>query len=84
MSSPTLIRVRGQATATIMEYQGEWSSLTAYALNDVVSLTGTFYICILAHSNHTPPDITYWIALGSGGVGGATLGQVMAIQGVGL
>lgn len=44
-----------------------WSSATAYNVNDVVSLNGTSYICILANTNHTPPNATYWVVLAAKG-----------------
>jgi hypothetical protein len=40
-----------------------WSNATNYVAGNVVSLSGTNYICILANTNHTPPNATYWYAL---------------------
>lgn len=37
-----------------------WSSSETYNLNDVVYRSGSFYRCILAHSNQGPPNATYW------------------------
>lgn len=37
-----------------------WNSATAYNLNDVVYRSGSFYRCILAHTNQGPPNTTYW------------------------
>lgn len=37
-----------------------WSSSVAYQVGDVVSLSGDNYYCILANTNHTPPNATYW------------------------
>jgi len=37
-----------------------WSSETTYSLNDLCSLSGTNYICILGHTDNTPPNATYW------------------------
>lgn len=51
---------------------GAWSGATAYAVNDVVSLSGSSYVCILAHTNHTPPNATYWALLASIGNTGGT------------
>lgn len=42
------------------QWQGNWSNTTAYVVNDVVNLSGTWYICILNHTGHTPPNATYW------------------------
>lgn len=52
--------------------KGAWSGATAYVESDVVSLNGSSYICILAHTNHTPPNVTYWELLASVGGVGAT------------
>lgn len=51
---------------------GAWSGSTTYAVNDVVSLSGSSYACILAHTNHTPPNGTYWVLIASKGDTGAT------------
>ena len=44
-----------------------WSGATAYVSGNVVSITGSTqpqgYICILANTNQTPPNATYWTAL---------------------
>ncbi|MGY4370744.1 hypothetical protein ACVW1A_006809 [Bradyrhizobium sp. LB1.3] len=52
---------------------GAWSwGATAYAAGDVVTLSGSSYVCVLAHTNHTPPNVTYWQLLASKGDTGAT------------
>lgn len=40
-----------------------WSSSTAYTRGDIVENGGANYYCILANSNHAPPDSTYWYAI---------------------
>lgn len=40
-----------------------WNSGTAYIAGNVVSHSGTNYVCILASTNNTPPNSTYWYAL---------------------
>lgn len=40
-----------------------WSNVTAYVVGDLVVSGGTNYYCILAHTNHIPPNGTYWYAL---------------------
>lgn len=50
---------------------GAWSGATAYAAGDVVTLSGSSYVCVLAHTNHTPPNTTYWQLLASVGSTGA-------------
>lgn len=44
-----------------------WSSAKAYVAYDVASLAGSTYVCILAHTNHAPPNATYWTLLASKG-----------------
>lgn len=41
-----------------------WSAATAYVAGDWASSGGTNYQCILGHTNHAPPNATYWIARG--------------------
>ena len=40
-----------------------WNGATAYAVGDLVASGGLNYYCILAHTNHVPPNATYWYAL---------------------
>ena len=40
-----------------------WNSGTAYTVGDLAKVDGIGYYCILAHTNHTPPNATYWYAL---------------------
>ncbi|MET4208932.1 carbohydrate-binding protein [Bradyrhizobium sp. LA2.1] len=54
------------------QLKGAWSGATAYAAGDVVTLSGSSYVCILDHTNHTPPNATYWQLLASKGDTGAT------------
>lgn len=51
---------------------GAWSGATAYAAGDVVTLSGSSYVCVLDHTNHTPPNTTYWQLLASIGPTGPT------------
>lgn len=37
-----------------------WSGATAYVEGDLVSRLSVNYYCVLAHTNHQPPDATYW------------------------
>ncbi|WP_314960952.1 hypothetical protein [Bradyrhizobium cosmicum] len=50
-----------------LQFKGAWSGATAYTVNDVVTLSGSSYACVLDHTNHTPPDTTYWQLLASKG-----------------
>ncbi|RXH41059.1 carbohydrate-binding protein [Bradyrhizobium zhanjiangense] len=54
------------------QLKGAWSGATAYTVGDVVSLSGSSYACILDHTNHTPPNTTYWQLLASIGATGNT------------
>lgn len=55
-----------------MNWTGAWSSSTTYNVDDGVSDGGSSYICILSHTNHEPPNATYWNTLASVGATGAT------------
>src|ERR1700687_3795942 len=57
---------------TGFSFLGAWSGATAYGINQVVTLGGSSYICILAHTNFTPPNATYWSLLASIGNTGGT------------
>lgn len=37
-----------------------WESTKAYFINELATLAGVTYICTLGHTNHTPPNGTYW------------------------
>ena len=43
-----------------------WSSVTTYSVNSVVAYNGAWYRCTSAHSNHVPPNATYWTSVTSG------------------
>lgn len=54
-----------------------WSSATAYNAYDVASYNGSSYVCILPHTNHAPPNATYWTLLASIGTAATiTVGSV--------
>jgi len=40
--------------------KGAWDSGTTYAVGDWVTSSNIKYICNTAHTNHTPPNTTYW------------------------
>ena len=54
------------------KYRGTWSGSTAYIAYDVVYLSGSSYICKLPHTNHTPPNSTYWDAFAAQGSNGSS------------
>lgn len=47
-------------------YALAWSAATAYGVGDHVSSGGVTYRCILAHTNHVPPNVTYWVVEATG------------------
>jgi hypothetical protein len=60
-------------------WKGAWASGTSYAANDVVSQSGSSYICILAASGsgQSPTNTTYWSLLASAG---AMTGPVSSVN----
>ena len=38
-----------------------WSSASAYTVGDMAARGGLNYFCIVAHTNHAPPNTTYWV-----------------------
>jgi len=53
-----------------VNWRGAWSGSTAYAVSDGVTHNGTSYVCTTAHTNHEPPNASYWDVLAAGGSGG--------------
>lgn len=51
---------------------GAWSGAIDYVVGDLVTLSGSSYVCVLDHTNHTPPNTTYWQLLASIGSNGST------------
>jgi hypothetical protein len=41
-------------------FLGDWNAITAFVANNVVMNDSVAYRCILAHTNHEPPNATYW------------------------
>jgi len=53
-------------------WKGPWSSSTTYAVDDVVSLSGSSYISIQAGSNQNPASASaYWQQMSSAGTNGS-------------
>lgn len=52
------------------QLKGAWDSDTDYTVGDVVALAGSSYVCVLDHTNHTPPNATYWQLLAERGTDG--------------
>jgi hypothetical protein len=58
-------------TAKNIVPRGEWDDETTYAVNDVVSLSGSSYMATAASMNQTPPNTDYWMLIASKGDPGA-------------
>lgn len=43
-----------------LSWQGAWDSGTTYSALELVSHSGSVYLCILASTNNEPPNATYW------------------------
>lgn len=63
--------------------KGAWTDATSYSVNDVVAVSGTYYLCVVAHTSSTSDrpetganDGDYWNAFGS-----STNSQVAAPDG---
>ena len=41
-------------------WKGAYNAGTAYAVDDVVSHSGSSYVCILASTGNVPTNTTYW------------------------
>ncbi len=57
---------RPRPRSGLVRYRGAWSNVDVYSANDAVKASGAFHICILGHSNHSPPNATYWFSPGGG------------------
>lgn len=53
----TPVRLRATRTADA------WSGATAYVIGDVVASGGLVYRCKANHTNHVPPNATYWVEI---------------------
>jgi microcystin-dependent protein len=62
----------GNTGAKGAQWRGAWSGATAYVVDDIVQDGGSAYICILNHTNHQPPNGTYWQLVASKGDTGNT------------
>ena len=53
--------------------RGTWSSIATYALNDVVNLAGSSFVCVTPHTDQSPvqgANTTYWMYLTQQGPAG--------------
>lgn len=53
------------AAQTAANFQGTWSSATAYSAGQSVLYSGKTYFALLAGTNKNPTDTTYWMQVGT-------------------
>ena len=51
-------------------WKGAYNNSTAYAVDDVVSSSGSSYVCILASQGNAVSNGTYWNIMSSAGTNG--------------
>lgn len=67
-----VVRVPGpRGPAGAFNWRGAWSNVTAYSVGDAVSLSGSSYLCTVAHTGHTPPNASYWDPIALSGTAGS-------------
>lgn len=76
------------ATVTLgnikFNWKGAYNASTAYVVDDVVSHSGSSYVCILASTGNVPTNTTYWEQMssaGTNGTDGTDIGTVITTQG---
>ena len=74
------------ATVTLgnikFNWKGAWNSATSYVVDDVVSLSGSSYVCIQAGTNQNPSTATaYWEQMSQAGTDGTDLSTTLTTQG---
>ena len=62
-------------------WKGAYAGGTAYVVDDVVSYSGSSYICKLASTGNLPTDGTYWDQMSSAGTNGTDLTTTLTTQG---
>lgn len=63
-------------------WKGAYNSSTAYVVDDVVSLSGSSYVCIQAGTNQNPASASaYWEQMSSAGTNGTDVGTTITTQG---
>lgn len=53
-------------------FESAYDNATAYQVNDIVTSSGSSYICISPTTGNAPPNVTYWAVLAAAGAIGAT------------
>ena len=62
-------------------WKGAYAGGTAYVVDDVVSYSGSSYICKLASTGNLPTNGTYWDQMSSAGTNGTDLTTTLTTQG---
>ena len=62
-------------------WKGAYAGGTAYVVDDVVSYSGSSYICKLASTGNLPTNGTYWDQMSSAGTDGTDLTSTLTTQG---
>ncbi len=62
-------------------WQGAYAGGTAYAVDDVVSYSGSSYICTAASTGNLPTDTNFWDQMSSAGTNGTDLTTTLTTQG---
>ena len=62
-------------------WKGAYNASTAYVVDDVVSHSGSSYICILASTGNAPTNTTYWQQMSAAGTDGTDLTSTLTTQG---
>lgn len=68
--SPSWWEYLAQQGSPGINWQGDWNSATAYAVNDGVAYLGSSYRCLVANTNKPPAtNASYWEIVAQGGTG---------------
>ena len=62
-------------------WKGAYAGGTAYVVDDVVSYSGSSYICKLASTGNLPTNGTYWDQMSSAGTNGTDISTTLTTQG---
>ena len=57
-------------------WKGAYNSSTAYVVDDVVSLSGSSYICIQNNSGQTPTNTSFWNIMAQAGAEGGAISSM--------
>lgn len=55
-----VIKIALMAMSDGQTFQGDWSAIPTYVVDDVVVSAQIAYLCTAPHTNHEPPNASYW------------------------